>query len=162
MLREVAQSCIDWLQDERQAGVLANHLSDYHGFAKRRLPEHVLKPMLAPYGLTPRDIQVELVGVFDDLSREAHTHARAHALACVLGRREGLLEPVAGYAFVSDRWLEAISGMTIDIPPGTVHTFAVKPGGVLYFLSVQAPPIEDGAGGDDYVRVQIPKCHPFL
>lgn len=128
-------------------------LKDYHGFEKGRIPSGVLYDIASKYNVTPEELQAELVKVTQDLSDEIHSHHNSRAYCILLGEREGLEAPREGFAFLVNKWSSVSAGETIDIPPETAHGFTVKPGGVLYFLSVQTPPIEDEHGHDDYERI---------
>jgi len=125
-------------------------MKDYHGFIKSRFPDEMLRATLKPYGYTPETIQIGLVQVDTDLSNEIHFHKKAHAYTVVLGEGEHVEGPRDGLIYKDGVWSDAVPHQEIDIPPGTPHTFSVKPGGTLTFLSVQTPPIEDTAGHDDY------------
>jgi hypothetical protein len=125
---------------------------DYHGFWKTRLPHTFLCSILAPHGLSPDDVQIEIVKVDTDLTREVHFHAHAHAMIYALGKSEGLENAKRAMAYRHNIWRGIESGEEVDIPPGTPHGFSVEPDGELWFLSVQAPPIV-GDGHDDYHQV---------
>lgn len=124
----------------------------YHGFHKSRLPATFLQSVLAPYGLDAQDVQIEIVKVDADLTGEIHYHAQAHAFIRVLGPAEWLDAATEAVAYRDGTWKPIASGEEVDIPPGTAHGFSVEPGGLLWFLSVQAPPIV-GEGTDDYHNV---------
>lgn len=158
-LEKISADVIRWLR-ELPDGALFNIIAmkDYHGFAKSRLPERILGSILMPYGLTPADIQVEIVAVTSDLSHEIHLHKEAHAFATILGAAEHVDNPRRAYGFKGGDWFPVTSCERVDIPEGIPHTFTVtEPGGILYFLSVQAPPIEREGGADDYQMVSGPK-----
>lgn len=125
---------------------------DYHGFWKTRLPDNFLRSILEPHGLNADDVQIEIVKVDTDLTREVHFHAHAHAMIYALGKSEGLQDASRALAYRHNTWREIASGEEVDIPPGTPHGFSVEPQGELWFLSVQAPPIV-GEGHDDYHQV---------
>lgn len=125
---------------------------DYHGFWKTRLPDTFLHSILAPHGLSSDEVQIEIVKVDTDLTREVHFHAHAHAMIYALGRSEGLANASRAVAYRHNTWQGIQSGEEVDIPPGTPHGFSVEPEGELWFLSVQAPPIV-GEGSDDYHHV---------
>ncbi|HYO56139.1 hypothetical protein [Archangium sp.] len=127
---------------------------DYHGFAKVRIPGEKLDPIAARHGADGQDIQAEIVGVMCDLSREGHVHKNAWAYCTVLGAKEHFEQVRGGYVRKWNEWMPVKSGDVIDIPPGTPHTFSVAPGGTLYFLSVQSPPIVDEHGEDDYYQIE--------
>ena len=135
-------------------GGLAQMISmvTYHGFHKSRLPATFLQSVLGPHGLDAQDVQIEIVKVDADLTGEIHYHAQAHAYIRVLGPAEWLDAATAALAYRDGAWKPVTSGQELDIPPGAAHGFSVEPGGVLWFLSVQAPPIV-GEGTDDYHNV---------
>ena len=127
-------------------------MNDYHGFLKSRLPEDFLKEILAPFNLTSEDVQIEVVKVDRDLSNEIHYHEGSFAYCVCLGPEYRAEEPRGAKAYLKDTWLPVGAGDVVRIPPGTHHGFTVDEGGVLVFLSVQAPPIERD-GNDDYHKV---------
>lgn len=126
-------------------------MKDYHGFSKSRFPEELLTTILAPFGLSPQEVQAELVSIEGDLRHEVHVHHEAHAAVVMLGAKEHLPEPVDAEAYLADGWIAVVAGQEIDIPAETDHGFT----GRGYFLSVQAPPIEREGGHDDYEKVQV-------
>lgn len=129
------------------------NMRDYHGFMKSRLPEDFLVTILEPFGLTLKDIQVEVVSVSQDLTEEIHIHKEASAFVTILGQGENLPDPLRASGYIDEDWNRVGVGQEIEIPAGTPHGFTVERGGILYFLSVQSPPIERAGGHDDYYRV---------
>jgi mannose-6-phosphate isomerase-like protein (cupin superfamily) len=129
-------------------------MTDYHGFEKGRIPSGALEAIASKYSVTPDELQAEFVSVTKDLSDEVHIHHNSRAYCIILGEKEGLAPPKDGYVFLNDKWFPARADETIDIPPKTKHGFTVKPAGILHFLSVQTPPIEDNHGHDDYERIK--------
>lgn len=129
-------------------------MKDYHGFEKGRIPSEALETIAARYAVTAEELQVELVRVTKDLSDEVHVHHHSRAYCIILGKQEGLETPRDAFAYIDNQWSSVREGEAINIPPQTAHGFTVKRGGILYFLSVQTPPIEDGHGHDDYERVE--------
>jgi mannose-6-phosphate isomerase-like protein (cupin superfamily) len=126
---------------------------DYHGFRKSRLPHGFLQPILAPYQLETDDAEIEIVRVDTDLTGEVHYHEYAHAVIAALGGAEGFENAQRALAYHGEGWRRIQSGEELDIPPGTPHGFSVERGGVLWFLSIQAPPIVNHHGADDYHHV---------
>jgi mannose-6-phosphate isomerase-like protein (cupin superfamily) len=139
------------MSPEAVSGVLT--MVDYHGFWKSRLPHNLLQPVLGPYRLQPHELQIEIVKVDTDLTAEVHYHEFAHAVIYALGEGQGFDAASRALAFQEGEWRRIQSGAEIDIPPGTPHGFTVERGGVLWFLSVQAPPIVSHVGADDYHHV---------
>jgi mannose-6-phosphate isomerase-like protein (cupin superfamily) len=125
---------------------------DYHGFGKSRLTEAFQSHILKQYGLASNEVQVEIVRVATDLTREVHYHQKAFAYIVGLGKSEHLVDSRGARAFLSTEWVPFTQGQEVAIPAGTHHGFTVEDGGELYFLSVQAPPIVSGQE-DDYNRV---------
>ena len=128
-------------------------MNDYHGFLKAKMPEDFLHQILSPLGLTPTDVQIEIVKVDRDLSKEIHYHDESFAYCVCLGGEYRTDDPRNAKAFVGDHWFPVHAGDVVKIPPKTPHGFTVENDGVLVFLSVQAPPIERG-GQDDYHKVE--------
>lgn len=126
---------------------------DYHGFWKSRLPPAFVQPILEPYHLRAEEVEIEIVKVDTDLSSEVHYHEHAHAVICALGQAEGMETAEGALVYQGGGWRKIQSGEEIDIPPGTPHGFSVEHDGVLWFLSVQAPPIVSHQGADDYHHV---------
>jgi len=129
-------------------------LKDYHGFTKGRIPQEDLGKISNLYGVKPEQLQAELVSVEKDLSDEVHTHKLANAYCIILGEKENFPNTKNALGFIKDKWFEVSSGDVIDIPPNTKHGFTIKPEGILFFLSVQTPPIESKDGHDDYYKVE--------
>ncbi|MDB5190360.1 MAG: hypothetical protein JWN49_686 [Parcubacteria group bacterium] len=127
-------------------------MNDYHGFLKARMPQDFLDEILSPYQLTEENVQIEIVKVETDLSNEIHYHENSYAHIVCLGQEYKTEDPKLATAFIENAWVTVRAGYVIRIPPKTPHGFTVDDGGVLVFLSVQAPPIERD-GNDDYHRV---------
>lgn len=125
---------------------------DYHGFLKSRLPEEFLASVLDPFNLTADDVQIEVVEVTKDLSHEVHYHEAAYAYCVGMGEKYHVAPPQKAKAFLNDHWFSFNDGDSVEIPQRVKHGFTIEEGGILNFLSVQAPPIV-GHGHDDYVRV---------
>lgn len=154
-LQQIAESILDTLRNatpEEAAKLL--EMVDYHGFLKSRLPAEFLENILAPYNLTPEEVQIEIVKVDKDLTSEVHYHEGSFAYCVCLGEAYHTEAPRSASAFLNDRWSPVKEGDVVAIPAGTPHGFTVEEGGVLFFLSVQAPPIVNH-GKDDYHRVIV-------
>jgi hypothetical protein len=123
---------------------------DYHGHGKARMHGFFLRPILRPYQASETSVQIEIVSVDTDLRHEVHKHHIAHAIVTALGEPEGFPDAVLAHSYAAGVWHEIYTGDQIDIPPGTPHGFTTSPGGVLWFLSVQSPPIVGHDGNDDY------------
>ncbi len=138
-------------QDGRQLVEMLS-MQEYHGFGKARLPESFVAEVLHPYGVRTVDVQAEVIRVSTDLSKEIHFHKESTACVIILGREVYLDDPKSALAYVRDHWAEVCAQEEILIPRGTAHGFTVdvEQGGILYFLSVQAPPIVRDDGHDDY------------
>lgn len=145
------------LENLADKGVTAEYplLQNYHGFIKTRLPQIGEWAAAQRWGNIDleRSVQAELVSVHGDLTDQVHTHEHARAYCLVVGAAEGFEDPCGAYAFLRDHWKPVSRMDEVRIPPGTPHGFTVKPGGVLYFISVQSPPIV-GDGHDDYHPVK--------
>lgn len=152
-LQRVAESILTKLKtasSEESARLL--QMNDYHGFLKSRLPKDFLRDVLTPFNLTPAQVQIEIVKVDRDLSNEIHYHEGSVAYCVCLGEEYRIENPRGAKAFLKDAWFPVHAGDVVAIPAGTPHGFTVDEGGVLIFLSVQAPPIERD-GNDDYHKV---------
>ncbi len=152
------------LQEIRARGVanLFEPLRGYHDFKKSRLKPGKLEQFLDPFDLTPRQVQIEFAVVPTDLSHQIHLHREAYALATPLGKREGLPDPRKAYFYLSSRgehWHPLSAGLELDVPPGVRHGFALAPGGICYFLTIQSPPT-DREDRDDFVNCQGPVFKP--
>jgi mannose-6-phosphate isomerase-like protein (cupin superfamily) len=153
-LRGISTDILDKLKKtpaEEHSRLLS--FQDYHGFSKTRLPDDVLEEVLSGAGLTNEQLQVEIVGVNSDLTHEVHLHKESDAYVIVLGRGTNFEGPKNAKQFQGGKWIEVSENQEIQIPKGTPHGFTVEDGGVLYFLSLQLPPIVDEQGDDDYVPV---------
>ncbi len=154
-LQKIAESILEKLQNasaEESARLL--QMNDYHGFLKAKIPPDFLQEILSPYGLTPHEVQIEIVKVDRDLSNEIHYHESSHAYCVILGEKEKVENPRVAQAFLKNHWFPVSAGEIVSIPPQTPHGFTVGEGGHLVFLSVQAPPIER-EGSDDYHKVTL-------
>jgi mannose-6-phosphate isomerase-like protein (cupin superfamily) len=132
------------------------HMRDYHGFNKSGLPPDLTEPLFNELGVEPSNVQAEIVRVSGDLRRQVHLHRHASAYIVFLGRNVGLDDPKLASAFLEDRWFPVEAGQQLEIPAGTPHGFTTAEHGVLYFLSVQSPPIIGLNANDDYVLVDTP------
>jgi len=130
-------------------------LRDYHGFMKGLIPNSTLEEISKKLDVDPKSIQAELVRVHQDLSKEIHLHKQSHALCIILGGGEHLSNPKHAFALKNGKWMGVSKGDVFNIPPGTSHGFTVEDGGILYFLSIQSPPIENADGSDDYVKLDL-------
>ncbi len=128
---------------------------NYHGFAKVNLAD-VLHGDLIEAAMFAPNLQVEFVRVSGDQSQEVHVHRVASAVAWCLGPMEGFPPPSGALSFGGEGWAEFTDGMKLRVPAGLPHGFTVRPGGLVYFLSVQSPPIVSFDGRDDYHRVAAP------
>ena len=87
-------------------------------------------------------MSIEIIRAFDDMSDHLHYHDEAYAVTVILGKTEGYDEPVGCQVhYKSDKPIPAMSGVTLQIPPNTIHSFSggKKP---ITFLSVQSKKIE--------------------
>ena len=132
-------------------------MENYHGFGKFTWSSGYLRfwcehdRYFAPRNINPTTIQAELVMVERDLSHEIHYHEKSLAYVVCLGHLEHLPNPVGARTYRNGAWRVIVAGERIIIPPSMPHGFTVEPGGILFFLSVQTPPII-GEGTDDYHR----------
>lgn len=133
----------------------ALRFADYHGFRKSRPPESIVTGILQARRLPAPAFQIDVVSVETDLTHEVHYHEHACAYVIVLGTTSGFPDPQGGYVFLQNSWNVVSAGQEVFIPPGVPHGFTVNPGGHLYFLSVQSPPIVRDDGHDDYVRIRV-------
>lgn len=124
---------------------------DYHGFEKARVVESLLQQILEPMLVTTFEVQVEVVKVTTDLSDQVHYHYRSTAFVLALGEQHHFERALHAAVCIDGAWLPFFTGDRVIIPAGTSHGFRVVGSeGVLYFLSVQSPPIVDEYGHDDY------------
>ena len=128
-------------------------MSDYHGFLKSSIPKDFLEEILTLYQLSQDEVQIEIVEVKTDLSKEIHYHKESYAYCVCLGEEHQVKNPHNAKAFLNDKWFSVKAGNIIKIPPNTPHGFTVENGGILTFLSVQAPPVERG-DVDDYYKIK--------
>jgi hypothetical protein len=132
-------------------GSLIFTFTKFHGFLKAGIPKDILDPLVRTLSLRPGQVQVEVAGVLEDLAREVHIHERTRAHVTCVGENFGLPNPRDAYAFLAGRWTPMRLGENLDIPAGIEHGFTVDPGGCLYFLSVQSPPLISEDGTEDYI-----------
>ena len=127
-------------------------LQNYHGFGKAPLPEEFFLDAISLRGFASSEVQIEIVCVKTDLQRELHLHKESTAWISCLGCAEDFPDPVSAQGFLGERWFGLAASAEIIIPPSTIHGFTVAPNGMLFFLSVQSPPIVGQDGRDDYVH----------
>lgn len=125
--------------------------ADFHGFKKSALPAQIVDPIRQRFGFSERELQIEVAGVLTDLTHEIHSHRRSQAHVTCIGENFGLPDPRDGYIFLGQRWFPMKLGDSFDIPTSVEHGFTVDEGGLLYFLSVQSPPLVSEDGQEDYV-----------
>ncbi len=125
--------------------------ANYHGFEKWSLEADALEPLVAPYDFNVDLCQAEIIRVKKDLSNELHHHNQSDAAVIVLGPEWDFEPPRNASVFLMGLWRPLSVGATVLIRAGEIHGFRVEAGGILYFLSVQIPPIV-GDHGDDYVK----------
>jgi hypothetical protein len=150
-LRRLAAAICESIPDMVTSGRVAFTFSSFHGFLKSGFPVGTLEPLLRAFGVSAHQVQIEVAGVLEDLTHEVHIHRRTEAHVTCVGENFGLPNPSGAYAFLNYRWTPLNPGDTLEIPPGVEHGFTVDPGGCLYFLSVQSPPIVSESGEEDYI-----------
>lgn len=149
-LRHIAQSIISLFTNDKTNELQKNlTFIDYHGFAKSRLPENVIAEVLKPFSYSSEQLQIEIVRVNNDLTDQVHYHQFSHAFICVLSKENNFHAPINALAYKNDKWVEIDKNYQDFIYPNTPHGFTVSKNGLLYFLSVQTPPIVHN-GFDDY------------
>ena len=153
-LKAGADMIIDRLHAMSDAEVQAWPFIDYHGFKKARLPEGLVAEVATAAGCKPEELQVEIASVHGDLTHEVHYHRDTTAFVACLGPAEKFPTPQKAQAFIR-KWFDFTVGQTVEIPPNTPHGFTVGEGGVLYFLSIQSPPIVGEDGQDDYFHPEV-------
>jgi hypothetical protein len=133
---------------------IQNLFREYHGHWKAEVGK-----LLIPSHERPREnVQVEIVKVDDKTNpnREVHMHRNSNAVVIILGDRQYVPFPI-GASMYFERlggWRPIMVGEKFLFTAEMRHGFSVAPGGVLYFLSVQNPPIDEG-GVDDYKIVDL-------
>lgn len=150
-LQAIAASIMDFLRGAECHTMF--EFTNYHGFGKARFPHGIIADLLSSYGFTTKDVQVELVFVNSDLTREVHLHVDTNAYCVVMGKDVHYPNPDLARTYRDGKWIPLKAGDELAIPTGTKHGFTVNNGGVLYFLSVQSPPIVREDGHEDYVRL---------
>lgn len=143
------------ISDELAQGPVESELrfENFHGFQKANI-NHILARVS---GSLKEVASAEIVRVDRNLGSAVHKHLRSNALVLILGRKWYFSSPLNAFALVgvgddvSGPWVEVRMGEVLRITAGTAHGFTVEPGGILYFLSVQNPPITEEGGAEDYV-----------
>lgn len=109
----------------------------HEGFSKAMIPETFLQEELLGHGLSPQDVQLDVVHV----ESHVHVHQQLATVVVGLGPDEHFMEPCRAEMFLPRSRRPVHQDEVIPIPGGTRHGFTVKPGGSLYFLSVRSSPI---------------------
>ena len=122
---------------------------EYHGHGKYRFSKKFLSGIRALRGQDLSKVQAELVCVKRDLSHEIHHHKKSEAYVIGLGQEEHLPNAKGAQVYSGSEWSSFETGDRESFPTGLAHGFRVLNGGILYFLSLQSPPIS-GEGYDDY------------
>jgi mannose-6-phosphate isomerase-like protein (cupin superfamily) len=128
---------------------MLSSFEEYHGFEKVELPERFLDGILKGFGLTTKEVEVDVVRVTEDLRDKVHRHV-APAYCIILGESTNVPGPRYASAYLKDHWFLIDEGNVLDIPSLVDHGFTVETGGRLYFLSVQSPRRQTGDGQDDW------------
>jgi len=135
------------------AGML--RMKDYHGFGNSEFPDYFIEPIIRPFNAVLKEVEIRLIHVSTDLSKEIHLHKAATAYITVLGPKTHLPGPVHAFAYLKGKWFPVSEDDTLEIPQCTPHGFTIRGNGDLYFLSVQSPPLIDEEGNDDYHLVDM-------
>lgn len=151
ILQQIADNLLDWMRENKSIE-RDTVFEDYHGFQIGNLSDDFVNQELQPFHLTLDDVEVDFVKVSSDLKDQIHFHEGSAAYVYVLGFAEGFQEASGAIVYKNGTWVEVKSGESWLIEPYSVHGFSVEPGGILYFLSVQSPPIVQGTK-DDYHKV---------
>ncbi len=152
--RDVVESI--WLFS---ASEIDPHMTKYHDFEKFRLPEDFLRGIIAERqyagldGLTPDMIQLEIAKVTGDLRHQVHRHLRSNAVVIILGGLNPFPLALNARMYYGTGWFSIGSQEVIRIHAGIFHGFTVGKGGILYFLSVQSPPLMKEGEYDDYEKL---------
>ncbi len=88
-------------------------------------------------------MSIEIIKAFDDMSDHLHFHQHSDAVITVLGAAEGYDDPIGCQVyFKSPESFPAVSGMTLQVPRRTIHSFS---GGKtpIAFVSVQSSKIDE-------------------
>ena len=133
--------------DKLHAKQQKREFRDYRGFGKSRTA-------LYTYDGNHPDIECEVVKVNSNLTDQIHLHKDACAYIRIIGEAEGFENPRNASYFLGTTWMPAKFNDALLIPPQTPHGFSVSPGGILYFVSVQSPPIV-GEHHEDYIKVRL-------
>jgi hypothetical protein len=89
------------------------------------------------------EMSIEIIKAFDDMSDHLHFHQHSDAVITVLGAAEGYDDPIGCQVyFKSPESFPAVSGMTLQVPRRTIHSFS---GGKtpIAFVSVQSSKIDE-------------------
>lgn len=151
VLRTAAEEIRDVLRTRNAVEIRAyvSLMRDYHGFDKVGLSDSLINvPSLRD--VPPDKVQVELVRVNRDLSDKIHHHDNSDAYVIGLGPQEHLVEARYGIVYKVNYWTPFRTGDRVAIPKGMSHGFSLRNHvGILYFLSIQSPPIS-GEDHDDF------------
>ncbi len=144
--------------DPEEAGTLIKGFGLYEGFEKSRIPRCYLEEIKALRSVIDlNNIQAELVRVpSGSKTDKPHYHKKSDAYVICLGYQDRMPDPCHALRYYCrvgghDHWLPFAVNEEIAIPRGSHHGFCIKPGGTLYFLSVQSPPISSEHHNDFHI-----------
>lgn len=134
------------LQTRPHKDILDYEKADKYRDSWQRVP--VVQWLIEQWGqrlcehLNVTDLAIEVITTYDTKS-EIHHHEDSFALVTFLGEKEGLPNPVGSHYYLGDSTNRhvAISGVTLSIPPKTIHGFRPSNGNSVTFLSVQSKKI---------------------
>ncbi|MSR85496.1 hypothetical protein EXS71_03640 [Candidatus Uhrbacteria bacterium] len=141
-LQEIAHAIVETFNAQSRANFNeVIHFEDYHGFQIFSLPNKLIDSVLSNFDYQPDNLEIEVVKVVSNLRDQIHYHEGSSAFIHILGASHGFENPKNAFAYQDGLWIAVHDGEERLIPPKTVHGFTVEEDGVLFFLSVQYPPI---------------------
>jgi hypothetical protein len=111
------------------------------GFERISIRKDLLTPWESLIDINAMAVEVITVS---DLMTDIHYHEDAYAVITILGNWEGIKEPQGAIFYFGDKIpFRAVSGITLQVSPETIHGFGCPEGASpLVFLSVQSLRIE--------------------
>lgn len=150
ILENITIKIVQQLNQNKQ-DITSYVFQNYHDFEKYLVPEDMYFQLTRSLGYPSKQLQVEIVKVDKDLTNQVHYHKHADAYIYILGSNQGFPNAAQAFRYKDTHWQQIHSDQKFIIPHGEPHGFTVTTNGILYFLSIQTPPISSEEYDDYYL-----------